>query len=180
MNARLVALAAILGRRYGRVAAEALLRSGRDWLADPANDATKQAYLDQLRAWAQRAGGIAGRMSARLAREVERRRVSVGAWERDLMTLRYEIADMAPGPMREAAIEAYASQARAGVHLVSGASRPAEARRQVLAALRAEASMLARERLSPDERRRALEAVADARAACGDGAPVHAAAGRGR
>jgi hypothetical protein len=180
VNARLVALAAVLGRRYGRAAAEALLRTGRDWLADPANEAAKQAYLEQLRAWAQRAGGIAGRMSARLAREVERRRVSVGAWERDLMALRYEIADMAPGPMRDAALDAYASQARAGVHLIAGASRPGDARRQVLTALRAEASMLARERLSPEERRRALEAVAEARAACGEEAPVHAAPGAGR
>jgi len=168
VNARLVALAAILGRRYGRVAAEALLRSGREWLADPANEATKQAYVQQLRAWAQRAGGLAGRMSTRLAREVERRRVSVGAWERDLMALRYEIADMAPGPMRDAAIDAYATQARAGVHLVGGASRPDDARRHVLAALRAEASMLASERLSEDERRRALEAIADARASCSE------------
>jgi hypothetical protein len=177
VNARLVALVAILGRRYGRVAAEALLRSGRDWLADPANEATKQAFLEQLGGWARRAGGVAGAMSARLAREVERRRVTVGAWERDLMALRYEIADMAPGPTRDAAIDAYAKQARAGVHLIGGASRPAEARRQVLAALRAEASMLARERLSTDERRRALDAVADARAACGEEAPAHAASG---
>jgi hypothetical protein len=180
VNARLVALAAILGRRYGRVAAEALLRSGREWLADPANEATKQAYVEQLRTWAQRAGGLAGRMSARLAREVERRRVSVGAWERDLMALRYEIADMAPGPMREAAIGAYTTQARAGVHLVGDASRPDDARRQVLAALRAEASMLARERLSADERRRALDAVAEARAALDEDAPVHAASGSAR
>jgi len=177
VNVRLVALAAILGRRYGQVAAAALLRSGREWLADPANDETKQAYLRQLRAWAERAGGIAGRMSARLAREVERRRVSVGAWERDLMALRYEIADMAPGPMRDAALEAYASQARAGVHLVPGSSRPVDARRQVLAALRAEASMLSRERLSADERRRALEALADARAALAEDAPVRAGQG---
>jgi len=168
VNPRLVALAALLGRRYGQAAAQALLRSGRDWMADPANDATKQAFLAQLRGWAEKAGGVAGGISARLAREVERRRVSVGSWERDLMALRYEIADMAPGPMREAAIDAYAAQARAGVHLVSGASRPGDARRQVLAALRAEASMLARERFSPDERERALEAIADARAACGE------------
>jgi hypothetical protein len=105
-------------------------------------------------------------MSARLAREVERRRVSVGAWERDLMSLRYEIADMAPGPMREAAIDAYVAQASAGVHLVAGASRPDRARIDVLRALEAEERMLARERLSADERRRAVSALAAARAAC--------------
>lgn len=179
MNPRLVALAAILGRRFGAAAAQALLSGGRAWMADPANDATRQALLDQLRAWSERAGGAAGRLSARLAREVERRRVSVGSWERDLMSLRYDIADMAPGPMRAAAVDAYTAQARAGVHLVSAASRPGEARRQVLSALRAEAAMVARERLSADERERALEALADARRAC-EGQPAPAVARTGR
>jgi hypothetical protein len=167
VNARLVALAAILGRRYGRVAAEALLRSGREWLADPANEATKQAYVEQLRTWAHRAGGLAGRMSARLAREVERRRVSVGAWERDLMALRYEIADMAPGPVREAALDAYVAQASAGVHLIESPARPDQAR-DVLRALEAEERMLASERLTAAERQRAIEAVAASRAACAE------------
>ena len=58
--------------------------------------------------------------------------MSVGAWERDLMTLRYEIADMAPGPVRAAALDAYCAQARAGVHLIANARRdPDEARRGV-------------------------------------------------
>ena len=166
MNARLIALAGLLARRPGAAAAQALLRNGRAWMADPANDATRQALIDQLRVLAERTGGAVGRMSARLAREVERRRVSVGAWERDLMSLRYEIADMAPGPMREAAIDAYVAQASAGVHLVAGASRPDRARIDVLRALEAEERMLARERLSADERRRAVSALAAARAAC--------------
>ena len=166
MNARLLALAALLARKQGAAAAQALLRNGRDWMADPANDATKQALIAQLRVLAERTGGAIGRMSTRLAREVERRRVSVGAWERDLMSLRYEIADMAPGPVRAAALGAYAAQARAGVHLVSAARRQDDARRQVEAALVAEQRMLRGERLSADEREQALSAVADALHAC--------------
>jgi hypothetical protein len=83
------------------------------------------------------------------------------------MVLRYEIADMAPGPMRAGAIAAYSSQARAGVHLVGGAKRPEEARRQVVAALRAEQRMLRGDRLSFAERGEALAAVEEALAACG-------------
>jgi hypothetical protein len=167
MGARLFALAALIARKQGPKVARALLLKAEAWLADPANEQTKQALLAQLRAIAEKVGGAAGRMGARLAREVEKRRVSPAAWERDLMALRYEIADMAPGPMREAAIAAYASQARAGVHLVAGARRPEEARRQVAAALRAEQRMLRGDRLSASERERTLAAVEDALAAVG-------------
>lgn len=166
MGPRLIALAAVLARRQGPAVARLLLRRAQAWLEDPANEATRQALLDQLRSSAEKAGGAAGRLSARVAREVERRRVSVGAWERDLMALRYEIADMAPGPVRAAALGAYAAQARAGVHLVSAARRQDEARRQVEAALVAEQRMLRGERLSADEREQALSAVADALHAC--------------
>ena len=162
MGPRLFALAALLARKQGPKVARLLLLKAEAWLADPANEQTKQALLSQLRAIAEKAGGAAGRMSARLAREVEKRRVSPASWERDLMALRYEIADMAPGPMREGAIAAYASQARAGVHLVAGAKRPDEARRQVVAALRAEQRMLRGDRLAASERERALAAVQDA------------------
>ncbi len=127
MNARLMALAAILARRQGAAVARMLLQQAQAWMADPANDATKRALVEQLRGIAERAGGAAGMLSARLAREVERRRVSVAAWERDLMSLRYEIADMAPGPVRDAAIGAYIAQASAGVHLIADPSRPAPA-----------------------------------------------------
>ena len=102
MGARLFALAALIARRLGPKVARALLLKAQAWLADPANEQTKQALLAQLRTIAEKAGGAAGRMSARLAREVEKRKVSPAAWERDLMGLRYEIADMAPGPVREA------------------------------------------------------------------------------
>ena len=176
MNARLLALAALLARKQGAAAAKALLRQGQAWMADPANDATRQALIEQLRVLAERTGGAIGRMSTRLAREVERRKVSVGAWERDLMSLRYEIADMAPGPMREAAIDAYVAQVSAGVHLIGSASKPDRARIEVLRALEAEERMLGRERLSADELRRTLAAVAAAQAACaGRGAAQGAA-----
>ena len=93
------------------------------------------------------------------------------------MTLRYEIADMAPGPVRAAALDAYCAQARAGVHLIANARREDEARRGVETALVAEQRMLRRERLSDDEREQALTAVADALHACAAtvpraGAPV--------
>jgi hypothetical protein len=166
MGPRIVTLAAILARRQGPAVAEALLRSGRAWLADPANEGTKQALLTQLRAAAEVAGGTASALSGRIAREVEKRRVSPAAWERDLMALRYEIADMAPGPVREAALAAYAAQARAAVHLVTGARDRERARREVLGALDAEARMLRGERLSAGERAAAEAAVADARRAC--------------
>lgn len=169
MGPRLVGLAALLARRQGPVVAQALLRNGRAWMADPANDATRQALVAQLRSIGEAAGGTAGRLSARIATEVERRKVSVASWERDLMTLRYEIADMAPGPVRRAALSAYAAQARAGVHLIAGARDPSAARRDVLAALAAEERMLRAERLSQEERAAALGAVAAARAACVEG-----------
>jgi hypothetical protein len=167
MGPRLFALAALIARRQGPRVARLLVLRAQAWLDDPANEQTKQALLAQLRTIAEAAGGAAGRMSGRLAREVEKRRVSAASWERDLMALRYEIADMAPGPMRAAAIAAYASQARAGVHLIADAKRPEDARRQVVAALRAEARMLAGARLSAAERREALRAVEEALAACG-------------
>ena len=172
MGPRLFALAALLARRQGPKVARLLVLRAQAWLADPANEQTKQELLAQLRTIAEVAGGAAGRMSGRLAREVEKRRVSAASWERDLMGLRYEIADMAPGPMRAAAIAAYASQARAGVHLIADAKRPEEARRQVVAALRAEARMLSGDRLSADERRQALAAVEEALVACGASSEV--------
>ena len=166
MGPRLVGLAALLARRQGPAAAQALLRSGRAWMADPANEASRRALVAQLRAAAAVAGGAAGALSARLAREVEKRKVSVAAWERDLMALRYEVADMAPGPVRDAALDAYASQASAAIHLVTAARDTERARADVIAALDAEERMLRAERLSADEMRRAVRAVARSRRDC--------------
>ena len=70
MGARLLALAALLARKQGPKVARLLLLKGQAWLADPANEETKQALVAQLRTIAEVAGGAAGRMSARLAREV--------------------------------------------------------------------------------------------------------------
>jgi hypothetical protein len=80
--------------------------------------------------------------------------------------MRYEVVDMAPGPVREAALAAYVAQASAGIHLINGASKPNEARVGVIRALDAEERMLRGERLSADEKGRALQAVTAARAAC--------------
>jgi hypothetical protein len=162
-----MALVALLARKQGAAVARALMQQAQAWMADPANDATKRALVEQLRGLGERAGGAAGRLSARLATEVDRRRVSVAAWERDLMSLRYEIADMAPGPVREAALDAYVAQASAGVHLIESPARPDQAR-DVLRALEAEERMLASERLTAAERQRAIEAVAASRAACAE------------
>jgi hypothetical protein len=82
------------------------------------------------------------------------------------MALRYEIVDLSPGPVREAALEAYEAQAWAGPSLLAGPARGAKTRRKVLSALAAEADMLRTERLSHEERRRATEAVEGAQAAC--------------
>ena len=165
MNAKLIALAAMLARKQGAAMAKLLMQEAQAWMADPANEATKRALVEQLRGIAEKAGGAAGRLSARLAREVDRRKVSVAAWERDLMSLRYEIADMAPGPVRDAALDAYVAQASAGVHLIDDPGKP-EKVRDVVRALEAEERMLASERLTRDERHRATEAVAAARANC--------------
>jgi hypothetical protein len=162
-----MALVALLARKQGAAVARALMQHAQAWMADPANDATKRALVEQLRGLAERAGGAAGRLSARLATEVDRRRVSVAAWERDLMSLRYEIADMAPGPVRQAALDAYVAQASAAVHLIESPARPDQAR-DVLRALEAEERMLASERLTAAERGRAIEAVAASRAACAE------------
>lgn len=172
MGPRLFALAALLARRQGPVVAAALMRTARAWLADPANEGARRALVDQLRGAADKAGGTAGRLGGRLAREIDRRRVTIAAWERDLMSLRYEVADMAPGPVRQAALDAYAAQASAGVHLIADARRPADARAKVLAALEAEERMLRGERLGAAERESAIAAVVAARVACAGRAPA--------
>lgn len=145
------------------------MQSARSWLADPANEGKRAAVVGQLQDWSQRAGGTAGQTASRLAREItRRRRVSVGGWESELMSLRYEIVDMAPGPVREAALEAYTAQVRAGPELVATApaAKTARTRQRVVAALETEAGLLRTERLSHEERRRASEAVQGAQAAC--------------
>lgn len=156
---RLAALSLILVRRYGIRATGQLVKAAQDWLADPANEPARRRLVQQLADWSQQAGGATARSAATLARQVDRRKVSVAAWERDLMDLRYELPGLARDGSREAAMRAYESQVRAGVHLIAHARSPVRAREEVLAALRAEITMLGRERLSAEERERLVGAA---------------------
>jgi hypothetical protein len=166
LSRRLLLFAAFLARRYGARAVSALARSANAWLADPANEAARAQLVEQLRDWSRVASGGASRTAAALAQQVERRKVTTAAWERDLMDLRHELPGIEHGPIREGALRAYEAQLRAGVHLISGARSHERAREEVLAALRAEATMLRRERLTPEERDRLLAATDAALAAC--------------
>jgi len=159
-------LALVVGRRLGPAAAAALLGAARAWLADPANEHHRQRLLALLRDTSIRAGGRAGRMAQSVGRQVESRRRSLVAWEREMMSLRHEVTEHPTGPVRAAALEAYLVQIAAGPPLVTEAARPADARRAVLRALEEEARSVAADPLGPDERRRALEALEDARAGC--------------
>lgn len=146
-----------------------LARSGRAWLADPNNEEKRAQLVGQLRHWSDRAGGALGVSAQRLAGEIDRRRkVSVGGWEQELMSLRYEIVDLAPGPVRAAALEAYSAQAWTAPELVAAApaGRVSRTRQRVVAVLATEERLLRTERLSHDERRHALEAVGGAQRAC--------------
>jgi hypothetical protein len=156
----------LVARRIGPVAAAALVKAGRAWLADPANENARQALVAQLRGVSGRAGGGVARLADGLTRQVEARRRGVGPWEREMMSLRYEVADLPSGEVRAAAFGAYLAQVGFAPEVVSLANRPADVRRQVLDGLDAEARALRTEAFGPEERRRALEAVEEARAAC--------------
>ncbi|MEQ8833235.1 MAG: hypothetical protein RIB67_02175 [Miltoncostaeaceae bacterium] len=156
---RLAALGLVLVRRYGMRAAGQFVRAAQEWVSDPANEPAKQRLIQQLGEWGRRAGGATARTAEVLQRQVEKRKVSVGAWERDLMDLRHELPGLRRGYPREAAIRAYESQVRAGVHLIAHARSPARAREEVTAALRAEIGMLRRERLEPAEEGRLVGAA---------------------
>jgi len=162
----LLQLTLVIGRRLGPAAAAALLGAARAWLADPANEHQRQRLIATLRDLSIRAGGQAGRMAQAAARQVESRRRSLAAWEREMMALRHEVVEHPSGPVRAAALEAYLLQISAGPRLVAEAHRPADARRAVLRALDDETRSMAADPLGPEERRRALEAVEDARAGC--------------
>lgn len=159
-------LALVIGRRLGPAAAAALLGAARAWLADPANEHHRRRLVAMLRDLSLRAGGHAGRMAQAAAGQVESRRRSHAAWEREMMALRHEVTDHPTGPVRAAAMEAYLEQVAGGPRLVAESARPADARRAVLRALDEEARSIGADPLGPDERRRALEAVDAARAGC--------------
>ena len=85
--------------------ARMLLQQAQAWMADPANEEAKRAHrpaADRRREgrrgrWAhERPAGEGGRPAPRVRRR----------GERDLMSLRYEIADLAPGQIRDAALDA--------------------------------------------------------------------------
>jgi hypothetical protein len=156
----------MLARRHGRTAVAMLVVTGRAWLADPNNDRKRAALVAQLRVWSAKTGDTAARAAGRLAGQIERRRTTVRSWEREMMNLRYEIVELPPGDVREAALDAYAIHAAAAGRLVAGAARPSRARRKALTALHAEEAMLKGDALTDLERRRAIEAVERARVAC--------------
>ena len=166
MGPRLVSLAAVLAKRQGAAAAQSLLQSGRAWMADPANESSKQACSCSCASTPSGRAARSGELSAKLYRDVEKRaRLGglVGA-RPDGDALRG--GQHGPGARARGALAAYVAQASAGVHLINGASKPNEARVGVIRALDAEERMLRGERLSADEKGRALQAVAAARAAC--------------
>jgi len=162
----LVRLVTWLMRRHGKVAVAVLAMSARAWLEDPSNDHKRKAVVSNLREWSKKAGEGAGRSAEKLARQIERRRVNVGSWERELLSLRYEIVDLPAGAARDAALDAYSAHAAAGARIVEVAARPAKARRRVLAALASETALLPGDDLNDVERERALEAIERAQVAC--------------
>ncbi len=166
VTSRLIWLGTLLARRYGAAAVQSLARSAQAWLADPANDQAKAQLVAQLRGWQVRATGVASQTAGALARQVERRRVSVSEWERDVMDLRYQLPGLPEGPVREAGLRAYENQLRGGVHLIAHARRPERAREHVVAALQAEGRMLATEGLRAGETARLRAAVDAALTAC--------------
>ena len=144
------------GRRGGQDAPARRRRRG--WPTRPTRPPSRRSWSSSRgspRRPAAPPGGSAPGWPARSSAAV-----SVAAWERDLMSLRYEIADMAPGPMRDAAINAYVAQASAGVHLIATPGRP-ETRPARGDAARSRPSSgcwrrerLTRRRAAPDRRRR--------------------------
>ncbi len=166
MSLNLVRLIAWLMRRHGKVAVAGLAMSARAWLEDPSNEHKRQALVTSLRDWSKKAGDGAGRSAAKLARQIERRRANVGSWERELLSLRYEIVDLPAGAARDAALDAYSAHAAAGARIVEVSARPIKTRRRVLAALASETALLPGDDLNDVERERALEAIERAQVAC--------------
>jgi hypothetical protein len=122
--------------------------------------------VEQLRDWAARAQGAVGATAARLAREIELRRLSIDSWERELIALRQELVPLGRGTVQDAALAAYAAKAAEAAEIVRRTSRPTDVRPRVMAALAAEAKVVGAERMDPEARRRALEILEGARADC--------------
>jgi len=163
---RLAGLAAVLARRYGPWAVARLARAGQAWLSAPGNASRRDDLVAQLRAWAARASGSAGATAGRLADEIStRRRLSVAAWERDLIVRRMDLEAARSPSMREAALVAYAEEAEAAAVILAEAPRD-ETLREIEKTLAAERGMLRSARIPKDDRGRALRAVERALVAC--------------
>ena len=121
-DARLLALAALLARKQGAAVARLLLAARPGLDGRPGQRAPpRQALESQLTVGRpQKAGGAAGRLSAGWPGRSSAGEVSVRpAWERDLMALRYEIADMAPGPCARRRPRRLLRPGPAGAHLIA-------------------------------------------------------------
>ncbi|MCB0881303.1 MAG: hypothetical protein KDC33_03680 [Thermoleophilia bacterium] len=146
-------------RRLGPAVAAALLKAGREWLADPANDAKKQALIAQVRGAGERMGGAPARLSAViLARLGTTRggRAPAPRWGREVARLREHATGTPTGPQRVLLFDAY----------VEALHRAADAPGDVPAiadALAREAEAVVRAPLGPGERERALDALRGAR-----------------
>jgi hypothetical protein len=169
---RIVGLATVIARRYGRQAAWSLVQAGRAWLADPANETKRRDLVAVLRGWATRAAGGVARSAGKLADEIERRRPPMATWERDVMALRHAMAEAPQGPAREAAVQAYRARVLAGARLTHAVDDPSSAGRRAREALDAEMRMLRDEPISAEDRAAAIDAVRQAGAACYGAAPV--------
>lgn len=166
MGPRIAGLAATIARKYGPWAAAKLARAGQAWIADPENLARRDELVAQLRAWSEKASGTAAATASRLADDVgAKRRLSVAAWERDLMEKRMDLERASSPPRREAALVAYAEEAEAAVSILDEAPRE-QKMIEIEETFVAERGMLRSSGLSPDDKARALRAVDRALAAC--------------
>ena len=166
-------MTAALGRLIRRIAADvgpeaadALVRSARTWMSDPANAAARERLLGALVEISRRAGGRTAALAGSAAGVVARYRSGTGAWERELMTARYAIPQLHSGEARATALETYLAMTEAAPDIIAGARDRTRARLEVVIALDLEARMLRTEALGPRERALALEINARARTAC--------------
>lgn len=156
----------MLARKYGPWAVARLARAGQAWIAQPENAARRDELVAQLRAWADRASGAAAATAARLADDVgTKRRLSVAAWERELIARRMELEAAASAAQREAALVIYAEEAEAAVAILDEAPREQKLI-EIAETFAAERGMLRSSRLPHDVRDRATRALERSLAAC--------------
>lgn len=148
-------------RRLGPAVAAALLKAGRDWLADPANDAKKQALAAQVRGAGERMGGAPRRLSGVILARLAGPRPAPGPrWAREVARMREHASATPAGPQRGLLFDAYVEAIhRAGDAPPQGAPEA----RAAADALAREAEAVVREPFGPAERERALDALRGAR-----------------